>query len=287
LLAGHMEMQETSREIGRIFLAALMVICTCGTLVFGEVRAQGRCATTQSAQNWSDRLYADLYSKHASVKGRALPNRGLLDAEAGGRRFRVVWMSGWGAVGAGIVGVYDDENRLVTSRLTKPVLSVEIQKPKGMGDVIAVREESARGIGLRSETLYLFRCEDLSTPAWTAVVFDWLEGVVERNEGRLVRHIVLYLDTDGDGTDELLDVECRQVGDDPDSILLSEPSLVCSVFRFDGRTGRFGKAPTFPGRLVFPNPKPIGMGIDVQPGRKTVAGSVSPIQNSNPKQTAP
>ena len=282
-----MEMQETTCQVGRIVLAALVMACAHWTLVFGEVQPLTPCAATRPSSSWSDRLYADLHSKHASVKGRALPNRGLLDAEAGGRRFRVVWMSGWGAVGAAVVGVYDDKLRLIASRVMKPVLSVEIHKPKGMGDVIAVREESARGVGLRSETLYLFRCEDLATPAWTAVVFDWLEGVAERNEGRLVRHTVLYLDTDGDGTDELLDVQYMQVGDDSDSMLLSEPSLVCSLFKLDGRSGTFRKTPALPARLAYPSPKPTAVGIDAHDRGRPAAGALSHIRSSNSRQDGP
>lgn len=282
-----MEMQETTRQIGRIVAGALVMVCAHWTLVSGGAQAQVPRTTTRPSKGSADRLYADLHSRHASIAGRALPNRGLLDADALGRRFRVVWLSGWGAAGTSVVGVYDDRLRLITSRVMKPVLSVEIQKPKGMDDIIAVREESARGIGLRSETLYLFRCGDLATPVWTAVVFDWLEGVAERNEGHLVRHSVLYLDTDGDGSDELLDIQCKQVGDDPDSILLSEPSLVCCLFKFDGRAGRFRKAPTFPGRLAFPSPKPTAVSIDAHDRGRPVAGGVPHIRSSSLDRTPP
>jgi len=121
---------------------------------------------------------------------------------------------------------------------------------QGIGQTVAVTERSFSGTGHWGRALHLLNVGDLRNPFWSGDVYEYCSGCP--GDMRLIEHSVFFLDLDGDGVLELLDVKSTHTGDTFVRSVLAYPQVQCTVFAYDRATHRFRPQPAIQPELLYP-----------------------------------
>jgi hypothetical protein len=237
--------------VGTLAVVSVFILpCSCTDVRWGEPLGVREAPSRTEA----DLLYKSLTNAHIDAERQLLSDRGIISCTVAGRPGWFVWMTSWGATGASFIGVFSEDLKLVESRRMQPLLGVSSILVGGVGRVILLREESGRGTGMRTEDVYLMSPEDLSSPLWRTETFHWLASPGYGYQNLLDRHVVMLMDVNNDGTDELVDIRARQVGIDESLSLSGDASVQCTVYEYHKQAHRFEPVRGLRPRALYPDP---------------------------------
>jgi len=182
-------------------------------------------------------LYVDLKT-HASATNLVMSRKGQFAFKSMKGCDSVAWLSTSSPVGEGLVGCYDRKGKELGWRCTGPILSCKPVEIRGLGATILL-VEAGTGTGQRTETVHLLSHSDLKRDIWSGDVSDWQEGLEGRNEGHRLDSGIVFVDLNGDGTDEIVQFKSTRRGTSCEAMLLSDPKIECLAYHFDRRNDRF------------------------------------------------
>lgn len=148
----------------------------------------------------------------------------------------VVWLSTGGRVGDGLIGIYNQDGKLVRSISTGPLRDVQVVDGWLEQSVIVIREVAASGTGQHAEQIRVVQPMELDRSLWSQVVREELLGPYPRAQ-RMGSVVSIDRTTE---TPRLLFVRRAQKGKQTDRGIAWEPvSCSIDIFEWDRNHRRF------------------------------------------------
>ena len=227
-------------------LSVLFCVAGCSRVVHDDNWYRLR-SLTEDEENF---LYSDLRSKHPDYQNLALPYRGIVESVLENRPVRVVWMTESSPIGEGIIGIYDCQHKLLDIRITRPIKQISCTAINKGPHILVLKELSVTGSGVREETMYILDVDNLNTPLWSGKVESWFSGS-GKIQGYSRHCVVLLLDLNSDGREEVLVIGFNEVGTDQ-QFMAGKRDIECKALLFDPDAHKFVGQKKMSPRILYP-----------------------------------